>query len=214
MFTISSDSERIAGSRTVADWKKLRSSLEGNNDPKVWSFVFNEFLLKRLETRYLSAIDVLRASGSAAGEGFSIATIQCALIEFMAAVTEGKWYRPSHSHLTPDGFSYNDSAKLFKRFLIKEFPFSSFFDEESAEEFYVSVRCGLLHEAQTKNGWRIHRKSRAGTPINREAKVLYRDSMQECLLVFVKKYGEELQKKKPLQNALVRKFDRLCGLQS
>jgi len=46
-----------------------------------------------------------------------------------------------------------------------KYAFCSFFDEHSdfapfrghAGDFYKSVRCGILHQAETTNGWRIRR---------------------------------------------------------
>jgi hypothetical protein len=61
-------------------------------------------------------------------------------------------------------------------------PFKDEFNEDQARDFYISVRCGLLHEARTKNGWTIWAKH--GSRIidaTGAQKILYRDDFQKAL---------------------------------
>jgi hypothetical protein len=72
------------------------------------------------------------------------------------------------------------------------------------------VRCGLLHEARTKNDWTIWAKSPDGRVADTTEKVIYRDNFQEALLAFIKAYGERLVQDAAYQEAFIRKFDKLC----
>jgi len=71
-----------------------------------------------------------------------------------------------------------------------ELAFCSFFDRSSnlkdfkgyATDFYKNVRCGILHQAETLNGWHIRRD---GQLFNSRTKTinatLFHDEMEECL---------------------------------
>ena len=66
--------------------------------------------------------------------------------------------------------------------LTNRMPFKDEFNEDQARDFYISVRCGLLHEARTKNGWTIWAKH--GSRIidaTGAQKILYRDDFQKAL---------------------------------
>jgi hypothetical protein len=53
----------------------------------------------------------------------------------------------------------NALAPLIISFLMTRTPFKEDFKTENmARDFYEGVRCGLLHEARTKNGWTIWAK--------------------------------------------------------
>jgi hypothetical protein len=71
------------------------------------------------------------------------------------------------------------------------------------------VRCGLLHEARTKNDWTISAKSYKGLIADPQKKIVYRDNFQDAILQFIEDYGARLVKDKELQAAFVRKFDKL-----
>jgi hypothetical protein len=90
-------------------------------------------------------------------------------------------------------------------------PFNTEFDARTAHDFYEGVRCGLLHEARTKNGWVIWAKH--GSRIidaPGAQKILYRDDFQKALLEFVAWYKGALTSDSAIQEAFIRKFDSLC----
>ena len=80
-----------------------------------------------------------------------------------------------------------------------------------ADDFYVNVRCGLLHEARTKGSWLIHAVDPTGQNlvVNSKKKIIYRDNFQDALLRFVIDYGTRLQTDLVYQEAFIRKFDSL-----
>jgi hypothetical protein len=141
------------------------------------------------------------------GGGFSIVSLQCALIEFFAASIAGKNYRfgATGNSLT----EYGNSKQLFVAFLHSHAVFSAYFDQSLARDFYENVRCGLLHEARTKNGWRIKAGKTADPPIDRAQKVIFRNALQKVLQAFVKQYETDLETDVGLQAGFVRKLDGL-----
>lgn len=99
-----SDDTRIAGEFTVADWKNAKKLLNedptkksGDEKTKLWDEAFEKFFRTRIETRYFGPIRLLQEMNKNNGEGFSIVTIQCSLIEFFASTIEGKGYKQDPS---------------------------------------------------------------------------------------------------------------------
>lgn len=200
----------IAGSKTRADWLELRPRLvPGAADG--WKEAFTEYFRRRLELRYLHPIQVLQENGTFSGEGFSIVAIQCTLIEFLESTAQGTNYRYARRGATLGSYEYSSSQDVFTAFLRNRQPFSTIFDAPSAQDFYVGVRCGLLHEARTKNGWRVWAESEDGRAVDVGARIVFRDDFQRGLLAYVQNYGEQLQNDPLLQAALIRKFDHLCA---
>jgi hypothetical protein len=201
----------IAGSLTIDDWKAFRAKLAPGADPKLWQDAFTDYFHTRLRLRYLEPIKVLQDNGTFLGEGFSIAAIQCSIVEFLESTVQGKTYRfvrkgdPGLGH-----YEYSSSSDMFMSLLTKRDPFKAEFTETIARDFYEGVRCGLLHEARTKNGWTIWAKSAANSVIDANRKIVYRDNFQAALLAFVDWYRGAIAGDRALQEAFIRKFDSLC----
>lgn len=202
----------VAGRKTDKDWLASRSGLGVGADSSVWEAAFEDYFRSRLALRYLDPIKVLQDHGTYQGEGFSIVAIQCSLIEFLESARQGLRYRylRNGENLGPN--EYSSSKNIFISFLCNRQPFSSSFDEASATDFYAGVRCGLLHEAQTKHGWKIKAKGPKGIVANVKERIVYRDNFQEALLSYVEFYKHALLQDTALQTAFVRTFDNLCGI--
>jgi hypothetical protein len=116
----------IAGSRTAADWSAFRKTLAPGDGPHLWKNAFECYFHERLSLRYLEPIGTLQENGTFQGEGFSIVTIQCTLIEFLESTVQGISYRYRRRGDPPLGpHEYSDSGDLFNSFLTKRKPFSS-----------------------------------------------------------------------------------------
>ena len=203
----------IAGRRTIKDWKAFHPTLIPGGDPKPWEKAATDYFEARLVSRYLTPIETLQQSGSQRGEGFSIVAVQCSLIEFLESTVHGTSYRyvPRRKGVPPLGqYEYSSSGDIFVSFLVNRQPFKNDFTEDIARDFYESVRCGLLHEARTKNGWTILAKNTGNTLIDANRKIVYRNNFQEGLLAFVSWYKTALPFDRSLQEAFIRKFDSLC----
>jgi len=202
--------ELISGWKTAADWRAAKMDLMIGGDPVPWRRVYSDFYKTRLELRYFNPIKVLQDHGTFSGEGFSIAAIQCSLIEFLEATIQGKAYRHGVPNSQLGAYEYSSSRTMFVGFLKNREPFSNEF-QDAAQDFYGGVRCGLLHEARTKNGWRIWAKdSESERIIDYATKRLFRDNFHKAILSFVVSYGESLPVTAGLQEAFIRKLDDLC----
>ncbi len=207
---MSSDSGLIAGWKTAKDWRALRAVLVIGGSPDLWKQAFVEFFQTRLELRYLTPIKVLQDHATFQGEGFSILAIQCTLVEFLESTIQGINYRHLRRGETLGPYEYSSSRDVFASFLVKREPFAREFDDELALDFYAGVRCGLLHEARTKGGWRVWAWGLDGTVIDRDRRIVYRDDCQKALQTFIASDGAALVADTELQEAFVRKFDDLC----
>lgn len=199
----------IAGNLTPADWRTRKQALAAGN--ATWQATFQDFFFQRLKLRYLDPIEILQGNGTFQGEGFSILAIQCSLLEFLESTAQGvnyKWVRRSQDLGVHE---YCKSGDLFVSFLSGRTPFSATFNQQDAHDFYTNVRCGLLHEASTKNGWRVRAKGPAGTVADVAGRIVYRDNFQEALTEYIDSYGWDLTRNQALQEAFIRKFDRLTA---
>jgi len=207
MSTIAPD--YIAGRLTARDWYDLRDRLSADRT-ELWQEAFADYFEERLRLRYLHPIRLLQENGTFQGEGFSIVAIQCSLIEFLESTAKGTNYRYLRRGSVLGPFEYSSSKAVFVSFLTAHAPFSNAFDAASAEDFYEGVRCGLLHEARTKNGWRIWAKHGGDIVADPRNRIVYRDNFQEGLLTYIRNYGQRLLHDRELQAAFIRKFDSLC----
>jgi hypothetical protein len=201
----------IAGRKRVTDWRAFEPTLTPGGDPTPWKKAFKAYFHARLSYRYFKPITTLLHSGTKAGEGFSIVAIQCSLIEFLESTIQGKSYLHCRKGDPPLGkHEYKLSGGIFESFLVNRPPFNREFNPVLAHDFYENVRCGVLHEARTKNGWAILAKSKSGRVIEPNLKILCRDNFQAALLDFVEWYKRELPLRRNLQEAFLRKFNSLC----
>jgi hypothetical protein len=197
----------IAGWLTADDWWALRPKLDAVNGTGPWDVVYRDFFLERLKLRYLESIATLQQM-TYRGEGFSIVAIQCGLIEFMAATHKGQAYRSLKKGEKVGLHEYSASGALFTEFLATVAPFDGVFDADSADDFYRSVRCGLLHEASTKNGWRIHASGAQAIDVKR--KIVFRNELQLLIEGYVTSVDGLLQTSARTREAILRKFDALA----
>lgn len=205
------DDTRIAGTKTVADWKAIKHRLEGCGDQSIWKEAFRDFFKARLDSRYFKPIEVLGGMEQYDGEGFAIVALHCTLIEFLASTLEGKTYKYRNGQSPLGQFEYSNSRDMFITFLENHEPFKAMFSTQGkARDFYASVRCGLLHEARTKGGWKIRVCKADGPAIDVHEKIVYRNKMQAAFDQFVTWYRGKLLSDVEFQKAFIRKFDSLC----
>jgi len=199
----------IAGWNTPNDWINFKINLSVGGSPDEWDKAFNEYYKPRLELRYLNPVKVLQDNGTFQGEGFSIMAILCSLIEFLESTCQGKIYKYCTRGQQLGKNEYSSSKNMFIDFLINRNPFKTIFTEPLASEFYSSIRCGLLHEASTKNGWRIWAHSSDSKVIDEHNKIVFRDNFEKAIREFIEEYGHNLRDDQSLQNGFIIKFDNL-----
>lgn len=217
-------------------WKKLRIDLNNSYEyNEKWDKVINLFK-QRIDNFYFEPIQKILNPNLRKGEGFAIVTLQCALIEMLAAFKYGKIHNRSKKESDPS-YEYRDSAKYFLKFLKTESLFENHFftlhrngvkqgnQPYKAEDFYNNVRCGLMHEARTKKDWLITAKKQTVTPnkifieTNTENnKEIHRTNLHAALKeYFNNSYISELKKESKegnkLRRFLARKLDHMHSIE-
>jgi hypothetical protein len=136
---------------TVEDWRRL--NLGSNDDfgnEKDWEMAIQIFE-DRIKGRFIDAITILKNEddkGKQRRFGFAIMSLICLLIETLAQFYEGI---PSSQRTSNKGYKDFLSERSFH---LKKF----FSDDKHSNKFYDTVRCGLLHNAETRKSTLIRHK--------------------------------------------------------
>lgn len=199
----------VAGSKTCGDWRAFRNQLVPGGDVACWEAAFHDYFQARITLRYLDPIALIQKHDTKKGEGFSIVAIHCTLVEFLESTLRGVNYRFMKGQ-KPGQFEYNQSGPVFVDFLSKRQPFANWFSPTLAQDVYENVRCGLLHEARTKNGWLIRAQDKTGAIVDPNSRILFRNSFHDALLRSVDGYRKDLCTDGDVQAAFLRKFNDLC----
>jgi len=134
---------------TDAHWKSLPFSSEHDWDTAI------EIFEDRVKYRYLDAIQVLQnddtehyCTHEQRRFGFAMMALACLLIETLAQFYEGL----EDSDEARTRLSLNNTDFYVTFLTKKSFVLKSAFDEPKALAFYRTIRCGILHQAETKEG--------------------------------------------------------------
>lgn len=208
----------IAGKLTIKDWIDLVGNIEENevtidyDSNEKWSLAFY-FFEERIRTRYLNPIEAILKMDDNLGEGFAVVNLQCSLIEMIECFINGLIFNYPN-FIKPSGAIYNKGSKsVFESFFKERKPFCGL--DIDGLDFYKSVRCGLLHETQTKNGWIIRAE---GIDKSIENKIIFRNNFQRELEDLIIDYKSSIVEGKKLNNIesielrknFISKFNHIC----
>ena len=90
-------SVEIAGRKTIDDWNALKAKIDADFDNnELWNEAYS-FLEERINHRYIYPAKTIQDSPNSRiiGEGFSIVTILCSVIEALETFYQGKYFTPS-----------------------------------------------------------------------------------------------------------------------
>jgi hypothetical protein len=143
------DNFEIARGCRISDWKKfdIQKNTRWNASWKEAVGVFE----RRINARFIYQINALinnKDKATASSSGFAIVALDCLLIETLNQFYEGIDETPKYNH-----------APAFHAVFQRSSTLKDIFDtKEKTKEFYDQIRCGLLHQAQTKGNSKINRK--------------------------------------------------------
>lgn len=91
------------------------------------------------------------------------------------------------------GLNLMEMIKYINPFLIKE-SLLKITPKIIGKKIYVGVSCGLLHETQTKNNWKIKKGLKDGIAYEDKQgfKIIYRDKFQRDLEVLIENYKKAI----------------------
>jgi hypothetical protein len=137
---------------------RVRSSLRSKRKKDLINF-----LRDRYEERFFEPIRYLRNAGNLQGYGIAMMSLCSLLVESIQCLREGlpstnrgelrrlAAITPPKKYDVPRA-EWKNGDTIFKDFFAD---YSASFPDIDGEEFYQNIRNGLLHQAQTKNGWII-----------------------------------------------------------
>ena len=232
IYNMENGDTRIAEKLTIDEWIKLRDILNPKENYK-WDDAF-DFFERRINTRYIRPIKVIRCFGTWNGEGFAMVNLQCSLIETIESFYNGWIYEYDKSKRPHDRYYLRRvQEESFQEGVFGAIIFNSFFEkrlilsQENFKDFqwsfYSNVRCGLLHETQTKNGWKIkarHPRTETFYEKNKNGKILYRNNFHSAIKKVIQNYKRAIVYGEPygaipvceLRENFIAKFDRICEL--
>jgi hypothetical protein len=134
---------RIGTKFEAASWPALRIRLAAD-DEEAWRQAV-DLLRERIGTRYLDhSAELLKRRYS----GFAVLAIDCAVVEALEQFRRGEKKTP-----------WSKGGDFFQSFLTQT-SLGKYFTAETANLFYKTIRCGILHQAETTEDTLIKKNSK------------------------------------------------------
>ncbi len=197
-----SEDRSISPRYRVGDWRRAMES----DDWNLRIAIFKD----RITGRFLEPIELIEKDLNI-GEfaGFSIMALDCLLVE-----TLNQFYQGVDE--TPD----NHQRQFWKFFRGSDY-FKPHFTRKLSDIFYNHIRCGLLHQAQTKNGTLIRAdqgtmiKPASGDPVNGIIvdRVRFHDALKKEISAYVSKLETGGYHNAQLRSSFIKKMQCICGIQ-
>ncbi len=178
----------------------IEKLLEYLNEAKSSQKELAEFVCKRLNERYIEPFKGKESTPEETKWGFSTMASMCLLIETIQSFKYGYDDTMGISREMFNEFWEDDKVKdLFK---IGDKITKKFLTDKKTS-FYTNVRCGILHQGETKGGWIINSKKTEEVIEKNETEIIinaqkFVDKMEKLL----GKYHEELKKPENINTSL------------
>ena len=176
-----SESTKLSSSTTVAQYRKL----EAAGDRKA----IGQFVVERFDERYFRPIE-----DSSSKHGFVVLAVACLVIETLESFYQGRLD------------TKNASTQMFRDFLARDTPLRILAGE--SDWFYKDIRCGILHQSESRGGWRVLRK---GPLLDAEAKTLNATAILRALRSEVRKYAKRVQTDEQVWKNFCKKMGSVCA---
>lgn len=132
-----------------------------------------DFIYSRFKERY---IDSVMETDKIYKNGFAIMAVSCLMIEALETFYQG-WKN-----------SNNRSHRCFLSFFSHCSQLKDFKDYDN--DFYKNIRCGIIHQAETVNGWKIRRD---GNLLNPKTKTINANKFIKELEAYLQEYCDKLK---------------------
>lgn len=176
-----SDSTKLSSSTTVARYKKLEA--DGNRK------ALCQFFVERFDERYFQPIE-----NSQSKHGFAVLAIACLVIEALESFYQGR----------PD--SKNASTQMFRDFFARDTVLKEL--GGGNDWFYKDIRCGILHQSESRGGWRVLRR---GPLLDAQAKTLNATVILRALKHEVLQYAQRIQTDEQVWRNFRKKMGAICA---
>lgn len=174
---------KLSSTVTVA---KYRALVQSEDRPAL-----RDFVCERFSERYFRPID---STPPTAKHGFLVMAIACLVVETLESFYQGR------------GDTRGKSKEMFQSFFERKTALNVFAD--SSGWFYTDIRCGILHQGEARNGWKV---LRSGPLIDRGKKCINATKFLLCLRMIVNDYAEELLHNEARWHSFKRKMEVVCA---
>lgn len=175
-----SDLAKLSSSTTVARYKKL----EATNDREA----IGQFLIERFDERYFRPIE-----DSSSKHGFATLAIACLVIETLESFYQGRQD------------TKNVSIQMFRDFFARDTPLKVL--AGGNDWFYKDIRCGILHQSESRGGWRVLRR---GPILDAQKNAINATAILRALKEAVCQYAQQIQTDKDLWKNFSKKMRAVC----
>ena len=156
---------------TVNSFCKMMEN-EAKNRKEIAQFVYDRF-----HQRYLLPFEKI---SSTINSGFAQMAVCCLMIEALESFQNG-WDDTREVYDKEESRIYG--GDIFESFFSRYEEFEDF--KGLGQDFYFNVRCGILHQAESKNGWLIGRKGALYSESNKSINsTKFRYGMKKCLKTY------------------------------
>lgn len=177
------ESTKLTSTVTVKQYRKFKSD---QNRDAIANLIFDRFF-----ERYLEPF-----KNNQSKHGFSMMAIGCLMTESLYCFKKGRKTAGEAGGIAFENF-FSESTAL------KDF-------HGHGEDFYKNVRCGILHQGETYDGWKI---LRTGDLFQETAKVVnatkYLNAMELDLKAFTANLKNTPFSSKPWKG-VIKKLDHIC----
>lgn len=171
---------KLSSSTTVGRYRELVK----NGDRAALA----DFIVERFDERYFRPIET-----SDSKHGFALMAIACLVVETLESFYQGR------------SDTKGKALQMFKEFFERDKSFGIF--QSGDNWFFRDIRCGILHQAETRGGWKI---SRSGSMLDKRNKIINATAFLRQLRRSVESYASELQKDEALWESFCKKMDAIC----
>lgn len=176
-----SDYTKLSSSTTVARYKML----EAANDRDA----LGRFFVERFDERYFRPIE-----DSSSKHGFAILAVACLVIETLESFYQG----------LPD--TKSASKQIFREFFARDTALNVL--AGSNDWFYKDIRCGILHQSESRGGWRVLRR---GPLLNTQTRAINATAILNALRWEVQQYAQKIQTDELLWKNFRKKMEAICA---
>lgn len=177
---MSSSNFKLSSSVTVARYLQLESA----EDRKALGL----FIQERFNERYFKPVE-----DSKSKHGFTLMTVACLVIETLESFYQGR------------SDTRNHSKQMFRDFFDRDTPLKAFKNKNNW--FFQDIRCGLLHQAEARSGWRILRH---GPLIDKNAKTINSTLFLQELRKAVAVYSNQIVVDDVIWERFKKKMNAIC----
>lgn len=171
---------KLSSSTTVARYRALEAAVD--------KLAIGKFIVQRFNERYFRPIE-----DSSSKHGFTVLAVACLVIETLESFYQGRAdTRNASSQMFRDFFTRNTRLKVLAG---------------GDDWFFKDIRCGILHQSETRGGWRVLRK---GPLLDAKGKAINATAVLRELQRAVALYAAQLETDDALWRNFQRKMNAVC----